>query len=142
MSSGNSRCIYKKSFCNEEGQVYSNNGTLKKNRICRCDYTRGYDFVVRPNRRCYCEPSEEDCSCYLKLCSSDEMLSPDYECIKKNEWKSSFNCKPFALDMLPGVIKITSTLYQSDWSNIPVKNGEASVAAVLLTLFLSLMIII
>ncbi|CAG2241959.1 DAPK [Mytilus edulis] len=76
MSSGNSRCIYKKSICNEEGQVYSINGTLKKNRICRCDYTRGYDFVVRPNHRCYCEPSEEDCSCYLKLCSSYEMLSP------------------------------------------------------------------
>lgn len=27
------------------------------------------------------------------------MLFTDYECINKNEWKSTFNCKPIALDM-------------------------------------------
>lgn len=30
LSSGNSRCVYKKSFCSEDGQVAQSNGTLKK----------------------------------------------------------------------------------------------------------------
>lgn len=76
LSSGNSRCVYKKSFCSEDGQVAQSNGTLKKDSSCRCDYTRGYDFIVKPKHQCYCEPSEEDCSCYVKLCPSNYILSP------------------------------------------------------------------
>lgn len=75
LSSGNSRCVFKKSHCSEEGQVVYRNGTSREDRSCRCDYTRGYDFINKPRHRCYCEPSEEDCSCHLKICQSDYILS-------------------------------------------------------------------
>lgn len=74
-TSGNSKCIFQKSYCNDEGQVLYRNGTNKTDNVCRCDYTRGYDFIVRPKHRCGCLPSVEDCSCYLKNCSYNEMLS-------------------------------------------------------------------
>lgn len=75
-TSENSRCVLEKSYCYGEGQIIFSNGTIKKDRSCRCDYTRGYDFTVRPKKQCECEPEEEDCSCYLKLCSRNEILSP------------------------------------------------------------------
>ncbi|XP_071124005.1 uncharacterized protein [Mytilus edulis] len=109
-SSGNSRCVYKKSYCSEEGQIISSNGTEKTDSVCRCDYTRGFDFIVRPNHRCYCEPAKEDCSCYLKSCSSNEILSPDYECLDRNEWKTSFICVPSVTVVLPEYPEILSTV--------------------------------
>lgn len=75
-SSGNSLCVNQKSHCSEEGQVIHSNETIKANRECRCDYTRGYDLLHQPKDQCFCVPSEEDCSCYLKICSFDGILSP------------------------------------------------------------------
>ncbi|CAC5359857.1 unnamed protein product [Mytilus coruscus] len=60
-------CVLTKSYCNEEGQVVYRNETTKEDRSCRCDDTRGFDFIIRPKHRCYCIPSEEDCSCHLKI---------------------------------------------------------------------------
>lgn len=76
LSPGNSRCAFRKSYCSEQGQISLSNGTVLMDRLCRCDYTRGFDFIVRPKQQCQCEPTEEDCSCYLKICSSKEILSP------------------------------------------------------------------
>ncbi|XP_076070598.1 uncharacterized protein LOC143042222 [Mytilus galloprovincialis] len=91
-SSGNSRCAFKKSICSDEGQLLFNNGTTEDDRLCRCDYTKGYDFIVRPQHECYCIPSEEDCSCYNKKCSVNDILSPDYECIDRKTWEPNSNC--------------------------------------------------
>ncbi|CAG2218604.1 unnamed protein product [Mytilus edulis] len=44
-SIGNSRCVYKQSYCSEEGQVVYRNGTEKIVRSCRCDYTRDYECL-------------------------------------------------------------------------------------------------
>jgi hypothetical protein len=49
--------------------------TLRRDRRCRCDYTRNYDFVSRPCRQCHCAPSEEDCSCYIRSCPSGYILA-------------------------------------------------------------------
>ncbi|CAG2241962.1 unnamed protein product [Mytilus edulis] len=68
------------------------NGTEKIVRSCRCDYTRGFDFITRPNNPCLCDPSSEDCSCFHRTCPTKYILSPDYECLNKNEWKLSFKC--------------------------------------------------
>ncbi|VDI65032.1 Hypothetical predicted protein [Mytilus galloprovincialis] len=70
-------CIFLKSACHEEGQVVYDNGNRNTDITCRCDYTRGYDFIVKPRNRCFCVPSEEDCSCYLKTChKATDKLSP------------------------------------------------------------------
>lgn len=76
LSSMNSRYAYRTSYCSEEGQTIFSNGSTLRDRLCRCDYTKSYDFIVRPKHRCYCVPTEEDCSCHLKTCSSNDMLSP------------------------------------------------------------------
>ncbi|VDI67986.1 titin [Mytilus galloprovincialis] len=72
-------CIFLKSKCNEEGQVLYGNGNRNTDATCRCDYTRGYDFLKKPRNPCFCIPSEEDCSCYLKKCpDSPFKLAPVY----------------------------------------------------------------
>ncbi|CAG2209729.1 unnamed protein product [Mytilus edulis] len=76
-TNASTNCIYLKSFCNEEGQVAYDPGNRNTDTTCRCDYRRGYDFLVKPNNPCFCKPLLEDCSCYLKTCSnSSYILSP------------------------------------------------------------------
>ncbi|XP_052077404.1 uncharacterized protein LOC127715414 [Mytilus californianus] len=89
-TNGSSRCVFKKENCNQEGQVIHSNGTLQTNRMCRCDYTKNYDFVFKPKHGCFCLPSEEDCSCYVKPCQIGYSLTQDYECLKESKLK--YNC--------------------------------------------------
>lgn len=91
-SNGSSDCILSKSTCNEEGQLIFHNGTNAGERACRCDYTKGYDFVNTPTNRCFVIPLDEDCSCYLKHCDAQQILTPDYRCVNTSEWKPPFIC--------------------------------------------------
>lgn len=75
-TNGSSRCIFEKSACLEDGQILHDNRNSLIDRTCRCDYTNGYAFVRNPKNSCYCIPSEEDCSCYKKSCSSNTVLTP------------------------------------------------------------------
>ncbi|CAC5415399.1 unnamed protein product [Mytilus coruscus] len=87
-------CIFLKSACNEEGLVVYDNGNRSTDITCRCDYTRGYNFIVKPRNQCFCVPSEEDCSCYLKMCEGSRyVLSPDYGCIHSEKNISINQCK-------------------------------------------------
>ncbi|CAC5355471.1 unnamed protein product [Mytilus coruscus] len=76
---GNNKCIFGKSVCNEEGQIVQNTGNTTTDTSCRCDYTNGYGFVVEPTRKCFCHPTQEDCSCYKKKCSNNEFLNPIHQ---------------------------------------------------------------
>lgn len=70
-------CIYKKSMCTEEGQLIFNNGTSRDDKKCRCDYTKNFNFVSSKRvNMCSCDPKNEDCSCYTKLCSKGQILTP------------------------------------------------------------------
>ncbi|CAC5381696.1 unnamed protein product [Mytilus coruscus] len=91
-TNGSSDCVYKKTSCNQEGQMIHNNGTLQTDRVCRCDYTKNYDFVYKPINGCFCMPSTEDCSCYRKPCPAGYRLTPEYDCLHKSKWKLSFSC--------------------------------------------------
>ncbi|CAC5389978.1 unnamed protein product [Mytilus coruscus] len=70
-----SDCIYAKSICGEEGQVVYRDNSSKDDRTCRCDYENNYSFIRTPRNFCYCLPSEEDCSCYIKSCPVNHTLS-------------------------------------------------------------------
>ncbi|CAC5387100.1 unnamed protein product [Mytilus coruscus] len=96
-TSGHNVCVYEKSFCSEEGQIANDTGTTTNDRTCRCDYTRGYEFIIRPKQTggCVCSPSEEDCSCVLKKCEKDLILSADYKCIPKDLSPADTICPPF-----------------------------------------------
>ncbi|CAC5399195.1 unnamed protein product [Mytilus coruscus] len=71
-----SRCILLKSLCAERGQTLSGQGSAEDDVRCRCDYKQRYDYVMRPKDICHCNPTQEDCSCYLKQCKDNEYLSP------------------------------------------------------------------
>ncbi|CAC5404652.1 unnamed protein product [Mytilus coruscus] len=93
-TNASTNCIFLKSFCNEEGQVVYDHGNRNSDATCKCDYRQGYDFLVRPNTPCFCKPSQEDCSCYLKICSnSSHILSPDYKCIFKTDLTPVPQCR-------------------------------------------------
>lgn len=74
-------CVFAKSICREEGQIIYQGDSPKKDRTCRCDYAKNYAFIKIPRNFCYCIPSEEDCSCYMRSCPVNYILSTDYECI-------------------------------------------------------------
>lgn len=75
-TNGSNICQFEKSICAGEGQISLTSGTNKADTTCRCDYTKGYDFVVKPKHKCYCMPTEEDCSCFIQYCPSGYVLSP------------------------------------------------------------------
>ncbi|CAC5398077.1 unnamed protein product [Mytilus coruscus] len=102
---GNSKCIFQKSACSEDGQIIHNNGNTTSDITCRCDYTRGYGFVIKPKHTCFCYPTEEDCSCYKKKCNTNELLNPNYEC--ETHLTGDFNCMKIKTRW---TIEITSTV--------------------------------
>lgn len=78
----NSECVFLKSVCSGEGQIVIKNGLTFEDRICGCDYRKGYAFINTPIHFVYCKPSEEDCSCYKVSCPLEQpYLSKDYKCI-------------------------------------------------------------
>lgn len=80
-SNFSNRCVMRKSHCNGEGQVVYNKGTTTYDISCRCNYNIKFAFVSNPKSRCFCIPSQEDCSCYKKECPVDQYLTPGkYEC--------------------------------------------------------------
>ncbi|XP_052063975.1 uncharacterized protein LOC127704118 isoform X2 [Mytilus californianus] len=88
------RCIYQNSNCTAEGQhLLSRSGTTTADITCRCDYRKGYSYLIRPNDPCNCKPNEEDCSCYIKFCNEDHALSPDYNCeVIKSDVIRQYQC--------------------------------------------------
>ncbi|CAC5365090.1 unnamed protein product [Mytilus coruscus] len=77
-----SGCIFMKTNCINEGQLVYHPGDTNTDTTCRCDYTKGYDFLFKPKHPCFCVPRIEDCSCYLKTCpQSKPVYSPDYKCL-------------------------------------------------------------
>lgn len=68
-------CIYAKSICSGEGQLVYNDNSAKDDTTCRCDYKKNYSFIKTPRNPCFCIPSEEDCSCFIKLCPVNLTLS-------------------------------------------------------------------
>ncbi|CAG2243977.1 unnamed protein product [Mytilus edulis] len=117
----NSECVFKTSKCNSIGQLMYKKGTSTEDIACRCDYTTGYDFVIKPKNPCMCSPEKEDCECYFKNVPSDRFLLQnnsnvglrpsqialqmtyricytfyfiDYDCVPPTtQWNSSFKCQ-------------------------------------------------
>ncbi|VDH94818.1 Hypothetical predicted protein [Mytilus galloprovincialis] len=74
-------CAIQKSNCDEAGQIIYSNGSTTEDKSCRCDYSKSYAPIKKPSNPCYCVPSKEDCSCYLKLCPEKTHLSSEYICV-------------------------------------------------------------
>ncbi|XP_076090563.1 obscurin-like protein 1 [Mytilus galloprovincialis] len=103
----NSRCVFEKSNCSEEGQVSSDNGTSIRDVRCRCNYLKGYAFLANTSNLCSCIPSEEDCTCFKKSCSDTEILSPDYNCIDETKPQGTYQCSSISDEELKPVTNVT-----------------------------------
>ncbi|XP_052072196.1 uncharacterized protein LOC127710406 [Mytilus californianus] len=78
---GHSDCTYQKSLCNSLGQETYENGNTAVDRKCICNTDRGYSFVKNLQNQCYCNPSTEDCSCYLGINPYNEtVVLKDMKC--------------------------------------------------------------
>ncbi|XP_052063916.1 uncharacterized protein LOC127703887 [Mytilus californianus] len=78
---GNSDCTYQKSLCSSLGQETYQIGNTTVDRKCICNTDRGYSFVRNPKNQCYCNPSTEDCSCYLGINPYNETVElKDIKC--------------------------------------------------------------
>ncbi|CAC5390341.1 unnamed protein product [Mytilus coruscus] len=114
-----SECALTKSNCSEKGQNNFNNGNSTSDRACRCDHTKGYGFVHKPNNDCFCYPAYEDCSCYFRSCGHDYVLTPDYKCVKTSNWTGNYKCsktgKESTRKTLQVEAKLSSMLNHSFW---------------------------
>ncbi|XP_052097384.1 uncharacterized protein LOC127732394 isoform X2 [Mytilus californianus] len=113
-------CIFQKSACHEEGQVVFDNGNRSTDANCRCDYTRGYDFIVKPRNPCFCVPSEEDCSCYLRMC---HVLSPE-------EYRTEVIVAIFVTSILSLVICVSFQIQIQITKSLDVTNRNEHLAAI------------
>ncbi|CAC5358298.1 unnamed protein product [Mytilus coruscus] len=140
-TNGRKTCIFEKTFCSEEGQIISNNGSTKVDRQCRCDYTRGYDFITKPNNGCYCVPSMEDCSCYQKPCPLGFILNPDYQCVNLSIWNSQSTCESILPERSRNTIfplddKNTDDSPTASERNVKVVLGIVTVITIIVGLFI------
>ncbi|CAG2237453.1 unnamed protein product [Mytilus edulis] len=62
-----------------------NFGSIFGDSACRCDHIKGYAFVNNPKERCYCIPSDEDCTCYKKFCPPSYILTSDKNNFRNTE---------------------------------------------------------
>lgn len=85
-------CAMVKTSCNEEGQLIYDDGSSTTDRSCRCDYRVGYDYVALPSNKCFCKPTIEDCSCYMKYCDANQVLTQDYKCAIVYKLTGVFDC--------------------------------------------------
>lgn len=74
-SNRSSDCEFLKSECSELGQIACGIGTTISDLTCRCDHMRGYAFLTTPRNVSLCEPTVEDCSCFLKICDENTILA-------------------------------------------------------------------
>ncbi|CAC5421161.1 unnamed protein product [Mytilus coruscus] len=78
---GHSDCTYQKSLCNSLGQETYETGNTTVDRKCICNTDSGYLFVRNLKNQCYCNPSTEDCSCYLGINPYNETVKlKDIKC--------------------------------------------------------------
>ncbi|CAC5410613.1 TTN [Mytilus coruscus] len=127
-TNASTNCIFLKSVCNEEGQVVYGHGNRNTDTTCRCDYRRGFDFLVKPNNQCFCKPLQEDCSCYFKTCSNtSQVLSHDYQCIYITDTNLVTQCRPITdeEDISKGKSKlvehnVSSPVYFIDESHVKI----------------------
>lgn len=72
---GNSDCAFQKSLCSGEGQITYDNGNTTSDRTCLCDTDKRYTSLRSTKEQCYCNPSKEDCTCFIGIKSNNTMNS-------------------------------------------------------------------
>ncbi|XP_063409161.1 uncharacterized protein LOC134692632 [Mytilus trossulus] len=107
---GYSDCTFKKSLCSSLGQTTYENGDTTVDRKCLCNTDRGYTFIMNSTKQCYCNPSTEDCSCYLGMNPYNETVRlEDTKCYQEIKWTRG----PYSVD----VFNISRTIQIHEFDN-------------------------
>ncbi|XP_071127677.1 uncharacterized protein [Mytilus edulis] len=143
-TNGSSDCILEKTRCDEHGQVIHVESDSTSDRTCRCDYTKGFAFVSQ-RQNCFCDPSLEDCSCFLKPCSKFQVMTPDYNCINAKDWTGLFKCPVITKTMTTSATTrcptTTPDMNRSPLMSMVVKKFNALTVTVLIVTTVMLIIV-
>ncbi|XP_048740324.2 uncharacterized protein LOC125654410 isoform X2 [Ostrea edulis] len=111
-------CMYPKSLCDDDGEEKCDDGSDITDRMCRCDYTKGYRsqaylFSNPKNQSCYKSKSEEE-GCAMLGCPEGKELNPAYFCVKEcapgsHRRKHEFHCVRNDTVVISTVKSITET---------------------------------
>ncbi|XP_076086754.1 uncharacterized protein LOC143057337 [Mytilus galloprovincialis] len=113
---GYSDCTFQKSLCNSLGQETYENSNTRSDTTCICNTDKGYTFVRNSNNQCYCNPSTDDCSCYLGINSYNETIGlRDIKCYHELKITRS----PHLGDMFNISQKIEFDNYKYNLKHIP-----------------------
>ncbi|XP_056001301.1 uncharacterized protein LOC125655555 isoform X2 [Ostrea edulis] len=78
-------CMYKKAKCEDEGEEICDEGNDTTDRMCRCDYTRGYRslqyLLDNPHHRSCYQPKSNERGCVALPCNEGQELNQAYQCI-------------------------------------------------------------
>ncbi|CAG2185200.1 unnamed protein product [Mytilus edulis] len=141
-STAGSDCIFTKTICSEVGQVIKSVGSRKNDRECRCDYSRNFSFLSTKRKSlCSCDPTKEDCSCFIKPCGQEKILSPDYHCIKKEDFYGKFVCEEIDIAQgLPTDVSHSGIKGSDNSNSITVKTAEFQIVPIPLIVFTGILI--
>ncbi|VDH95466.1 Hypothetical predicted protein [Mytilus galloprovincialis] len=134
---GYSDCTFKKTLCNSLGQTTYENGDTRVDRKCVCNTDRGYTFIMNSTKQCYCNPSSEDCSCYLGMNPYNETARlEDTKCYQEIKLTRG----PFSVDMfnISRTIKIKEfDNYKYNINHLPTDKYRIEAAKLVLMLSLA-----
>ncbi|XP_052075812.1 uncharacterized protein LOC127713888 isoform X2 [Mytilus californianus] len=142
---GNSDCIFQKSFCNDLGQETYENGNSTVDRSCICNTDRGYSFVRNSKKQCYCNPSTEDCSCYLGINPFNETVGlKDMKCYDDmNMTSSRYLGDRFNISRTIKIIEFDNYKYNLNYAHInEYRTKAATWVLILLFAYFAVLIIV
>ncbi|XP_062595873.1 uncharacterized protein LOC134257245 [Saccostrea cucullata] len=71
-------CDFKKSTCNDAGEISCDDVSAISDRLCECDYRSGYRNFL--SNKCY-RKSTTSTHCIYLPCESGKELNPDFQCV-------------------------------------------------------------
>ncbi|XP_063409151.1 uncharacterized protein LOC134692621 [Mytilus trossulus] len=134
---GHSDCTFQKSFCSSFGQETYVHGDTTVDRKCICNTDRGYIFVRNSNNQCNCNPSTEDCSCYLGINPYNKTIElKDVKCYHDMKMLSSpFLGDSFSISRTIKIIEFDDYKYNLNY--FPTNEYRIKAATSILTLLLA-----
>ncbi|CAC5387108.1 OBSCN [Mytilus coruscus] len=136
-----SKCVFNHSICSEEGQFTVRNGSIFEDKICGCDYRKGYAFINRLSHLYQCKPSKEDCSCYKKSCPLEKRyLLKDYQCIEETNITVLPDTTPRGTEIVSMETITKENLHNGDHHSVV--NGRPNIMIILILTIIVIVVIL
>ncbi|XP_062597412.1 uncharacterized protein LOC134258837 isoform X2 [Saccostrea cucullata] len=96
-------CMYEKDECNDDGEEACDDGSDVSDRMCRCDFRKGYGaleyLLNNPHQKSCYLPTSNERGCVMIPCGKGKELNKVYQCVPvcpSGYYRShyDFNCVP------------------------------------------------